>query len=278
MVPLRIAGKYIDRLKANTLGRDFVVGDIHGCYDLLMEGLDAIQFDRAKDRLFSVGDLTDRGPDSLKCAELIYEPWFFATQGNHDRMFFNAIIGTPSAYHSPRNFYHNGGDWVREYVTDQLRALAYDMLEKMPLVIFVGSSRKGFAVTHSRLNSGEADPDYFVWDRSMYDTIQNRDADVMHNWKKEVQQEYFLDAYNPNDRLVYVGHNTLPNGHRIFVDNHFMIDSGAYRKVVGHQPDSCLTIVEHKTFLKKIKALSSEPGGEVSTLAVGGLTPSRGAK
>lgn len=270
-----IPEKYITRLEANTSGRDFVVGDIHGCYDLLMQGLDEIEFDQDKDRLFSVGDLIDRGPDSKKCAELVYEPWFFATQGNHERMFFTAIIGTLSPYHTPRDFSYNGGGWVQEYNTEEIRTLASDMLERMPLIIFVG---KDFAVTHSRLNSGEDDPDYFVWDRSLYDTIQNRNADIMHNWKKEVQQEYFLDAYDPSRRLVYVGHNTLPRGHRIFVDNHFMIDSGAYRKVLGEQPDSRLTIIEHKTFLKKINTLSSEPGGEVSTLAVGSLILSRGAK
>lgn len=70
----------------NTLGRDFVVGDLHGMYDMLMEALRDHDFDQSKDRLFSVGDLVDRGPNSLECARLVDEPWFFAVRGNHELM------------------------------------------------------------------------------------------------------------------------------------------------------------------------------------------------
>ena len=68
----------------NENGRDFVVSDIHGCYDTLMVELAQIDFDQHKDRLFSVGDLVDRGPDSLKCLKLIEEPWFHPVIGNHE--------------------------------------------------------------------------------------------------------------------------------------------------------------------------------------------------
>ena len=54
-------------LPENDRGRDFVVGDLHGCYDALMRQLDARGFDPAADRLLSVGDLVDRGPDSRRC-------------------------------------------------------------------------------------------------------------------------------------------------------------------------------------------------------------------
>ena len=39
----------------------FVVGDLHGCYTLLMNELDKVSFDPARDLLISVGDLVDRG-------------------------------------------------------------------------------------------------------------------------------------------------------------------------------------------------------------------------
>ena len=52
------------RFAQNTVGRDFAVGDIHGCFTELQRGLEAIGFDPSTDRLFSVGDLVDRGPES----------------------------------------------------------------------------------------------------------------------------------------------------------------------------------------------------------------------
>src|SRR3546814_14755908 len=73
-------------LAANKVGSDFIVGDLHGCLDLLQVELDRVGFDRAKDRLFSVGDLIDRGPDSMGCLRLLREPWFFAARGNHEDM------------------------------------------------------------------------------------------------------------------------------------------------------------------------------------------------
>ena len=52
----------VQRFTQNTRGRDFVVGDLHGCFDHLRVMLEHIQFNRVTDRLFCVGDLVDRGP------------------------------------------------------------------------------------------------------------------------------------------------------------------------------------------------------------------------
>ena len=45
-------------------GRDWIVGDVHGCFQTLRQALAAIDFEPGRDRLFSVGDLIDRGPHS----------------------------------------------------------------------------------------------------------------------------------------------------------------------------------------------------------------------
>ena len=59
-------GTGLPRFARNVGGRDFAVGDIHGCFSHLSRSLEAIGFDAAVDRLFSVGDLVDRGPDGLQ--------------------------------------------------------------------------------------------------------------------------------------------------------------------------------------------------------------------
>ena len=64
--------------------RTIVVGDIHGCYDELMELLDEADFER-KDRVVSVGDLISKGPKSREVLELFMSDARFSTViGNHD--------------------------------------------------------------------------------------------------------------------------------------------------------------------------------------------------
>jgi predicted phosphodiesterase len=54
----------IQRLSENLNGNDYVVGDIHGTFWKLEALLKEIGFNYDKDRLFSVGDMIDRGPDA----------------------------------------------------------------------------------------------------------------------------------------------------------------------------------------------------------------------
>lgn len=67
-------------------GYDYVIGDIQGCYDPFMRLLDNIQFNENIDRLWFVGDLVNRGPDSLKVIRFIKNLKIppYITLGNHD--------------------------------------------------------------------------------------------------------------------------------------------------------------------------------------------------
>ena len=56
----------------NINAHDFIVGDLHGCRAMLDTLLAHVGFDGSRDRLFSVGDLVDRGPDSEGCLDLLH--------------------------------------------------------------------------------------------------------------------------------------------------------------------------------------------------------------
>src|SRR3546814_9235683 len=72
------------RVPANPAGRDVAVGDIHGHFSRLRQALDEFGFDPAHDRLFSVGDLVDRGHESESFMQWLDQPWFYTVQGNHE--------------------------------------------------------------------------------------------------------------------------------------------------------------------------------------------------
>ena len=98
----------IARFGVNRIGCDFVVGDIHGCFFLLDALLARLQFDGTRDRLFSVGDLIDRGPDSERALEWLARPWFHAIRGNHEQMLLDGLRHGGDAQ---RLWQANGGDW-----------------------------------------------------------------------------------------------------------------------------------------------------------------------
>ena len=64
----------------------YAVGDVQGCYAELQQLLEQVRFDPAQDKLWLVGDLVNRGPDSLKVLRLVksLDSSAITVLGNHD--------------------------------------------------------------------------------------------------------------------------------------------------------------------------------------------------
>ena len=84
----------------------WLMGDLHGCFALLMNRLRQLRFDPWADLLISVGDLIDRGPQSADCLGLLRCRWFRAVRGNHEQMALEALESGDM-----RLWQMNGGDW-----------------------------------------------------------------------------------------------------------------------------------------------------------------------
>ena len=96
-------------------GRDLVIGDLHGHFDTLEHALAALAFDPARDRLFSVGDLIDRGPRSADAVEWLNAGRFAgAVRGNHEQMMVDALVLQRGALRKDTEsalWAANGGAW-----------------------------------------------------------------------------------------------------------------------------------------------------------------------
>lgn len=98
----------VRRFGLDARGRDLIVGDIHGGFSRLQARLDAVGFNPdAGDRLFSVGDLVDRGPESDAVLDWLDRPWFHPVLGNHEQMALRYTLGEQDE----AEYAANGGGW-----------------------------------------------------------------------------------------------------------------------------------------------------------------------
>lgn len=132
----------IKRFAANTAGRDFAVGDIHGHYSRLQAALNTVAFDPEIDRLFSVGDLVDRGPECRDVLEWLAKPWFYPVRGNHDD--YVCRFDTCDV----DNWVHNGGSWFAGLAWDEQREFAAQFRE-LPIAIEVETTEGLIGIVHA---------------------------------------------------------------------------------------------------------------------------------
>ena len=136
----------IKRFEKNEFGRDLIVGDIHGHFTLLEQALDKINFNPEFDRLFSVGDLVDRGPESHQAINWIRKQWFHAVQGNHEVMAIDWV--EPEGHKDVGLYKRNGGSWNIENSVEQQTAYA-DAFRQLPLAIEIETDNGLVGVVHA---------------------------------------------------------------------------------------------------------------------------------
>jgi serine/threonine protein phosphatase 1 len=179
-----IMGRYDLRLSRFSLnpngGRDFVVGDIHGFFNLLEELLKEVGFDKSKDRLFAVGDLIDRGPQSHKVLEYLGQPWFFSSKGNHEEMV--------KEYHQQESWLNSyarhGGQWfidLHEYEKDAF----VDALDKLPHIIEIDTFNGKFGLVHAEVPTNDWEMFKIYYDKFGENSLWS--FDIFNDFQKEIR-------------------------------------------------------------------------------------------
>jgi len=206
----------IHRYGLNKLGRDFVIGDIHGVFDTVKRGLELIKFNADVDRVFALGDLINRGRESRQALEFLSLPYVHSIRGNHDSEFASMQIEEIRQYGSRDR---NGMGWVKD-VSDDLLIEIRERLFRLPLVIEVQTARGLVGLVHADIPAGTSWPVFMK-------KIADRDevATKCALWGRDRLKANDCSGVEGVGR-VYVGHTVQWSGPRR-LGNLIAIDTGA---------------------------------------------------
>lgn len=221
----------------NKEGRDFAVGDIHGHFKLLTKTLDKVNFNSEVDRVFSVGDLIDRGPDSIDVLNWLEKPWFHAVRGNHEHMLIECISG----HGDIRRHIRNGGAWLYELQPNIQQELS-KALQALPLMIEINlSSDQTIGIVHAeapviRSNDGWQEATDAITGRLGKPNQQQALKTALYAREKIEREDHtFIEGIT----RLYVGHSTVSTV--MHLGNVVYIDTGCSFS------DGALSLVEIKT-------------------------------
>lgn len=200
--------------RPNSTSRVFVFADVHGQIDCVLSLLASRDYQPEKDLVLFLGDMIDRGPDSLACLRLLNHPHVFSCLGNHEQL-------ACQVFHNPntdqKHFWNvNGGTWFEE-LTFLEQQEAINVIEKnMYCSIDFNWQGHKIGLVHADL------PQNIHWQ----DMITSLDPNLINTmlwsrtrFKENIQQE--VQGIN----AVIVGHNITQMVQR--KGNVFYLDTGA---------------------------------------------------
>ncbi|GAB6260191.1 metallophosphoesterase [Photobacterium sp. 53610] len=208
-------------LQLDTHDDIYFLSDPHGQFGLMQDVLDKVGFrfpenGKVRDRLFILGDLIDRGPDSLRLLQTVQQnPAFYAIQGNHEQMAMQAIHeGSDKAL-----WLMNGGRWHEDCDQETLSEML-TFAASLPLCYTLQINGHQIGLVHAgvpepydwqaftrQCDAGcltHEDLTYALWDRKAFS--HDPDTNIAH-----------IDA-------VLMGHNIVSGlkpkvcGNRVYID------------------------------------------------------------
>ncbi len=215
----------IERFSANPLGRDFIVGDIHGCFDLFIAELKKQNFKPGKDRVFTVGDLVDRGPKSAEAYRWLRQDWFHSCLGNHEESLLNLQTDNKEGL---RWFESHGGEWWLALNNEQ-RAAMRAVIGQLPVVIEIETKLGRVALIHAEIPKNLSWPDFVK-------QLEAGDSQCYQSslWGRKRIGSFFSPKIKGIDHLV-CGHSIPPKKKVLKKGNIWFIETGAYlEKEGGH--------------------------------------------
>lgn len=193
------------------MGKTFVLSDLHGHYQILLEMLKKIGFTK-DDTLFVLGDCCDRGFKSYEIYEylLANESNIHLLQGNHELMMRDALTSIGDNNPDWRLWNRNGNETTlnsfREHFPLQEEYQRYlnqmiEYLKGLPSYFEVEVNNKKYLLVHAGINPlksfNENDEEDLAW----------------------VRDFFYLSKTNLDNEIVVFGHTPTRNLNNDYTDN-----------------------------------------------------------
>lgn len=205
----------------------WAISDIHGHLDVWKKVKNIIA---PEDKVYVIGDLVDRGPQSWETFKVVYQdPQAIVMCGNHEDMLINACTDyfkndESWQYESYHQSIRNGGygtmsDWEME----TCREGWLKTLKKLPLIL----QYKNIVLTHAGYtpyideDDSKISREDLLWDREHYFDIWNS------NWHRD--DIIIVHGHTPNQHLAEDLRADWNGGAFRYFNNHkICIDSGGF--------------------------------------------------
>ncbi len=155
----------------------YIIGDVHGCYNSLQKLLKKIKFNPKKDLLWFVGDILNRGPDSLKTLKFIMSLGDSAEMvlGNHE---FHLL----AAYAGLKRF-QDKTDTLKPILEHKKAKKMINWLRNRPLIIT--NKKQKIAIVHAGI------PPQWTIKKALKKARKVENILQAKGWKKRVTKHFF---------------------------------------------------------------------------------------
>ena len=126
----------------------YVISDIHGQFDAFMRLIEKIEFGY-DDEMYILGDVIDRGPQSLECVKWIMEQDNILTlMGNHELLFLDSYL------HDTTGLYNTITEARESLSNDEMKKIINWIMD-IPECKIVKMKDKVFYLNHTQVASQE---------------------------------------------------------------------------------------------------------------------------
>lgn len=249
------------------MNRIICVGDTHGCLNELHELLAKVEWNPAEDRLILVGDLVDRGPDSVGVVRWARENKIEIVRGNHDDRYVK--LHKKMKWHSlnPKNVKPR---WLVDYpervaIYEGLSEEDHEFLANAPTSIWLHGLNT--VVVHAGFLPGKSMADQedntmmhvrFLYDRTTGLTAAHLDA--KNGYIQPLNSFFWAERYTEPYDVIY--------GHHVWDLNEIKIHKNG-------KGATCYGIDTGAVFGGMLTALVLTPGKEHAIVQIQSKTSTR---